>query len=442
MPSIAALRRDPDSDGRGGRTFLGHRPERLLRTLLVAVALGAFGGLVTVVFIRVYEWGNDQIWTELPDALDVSPDDWYFIIPTVLVGAVLLGVARRTLGEYPVSIEQAITDHKRDGEFDRHHIWQAMVVALVSLWAGAALGPEAALTAILGGLCSWVARVIDANTTEGSDLAYVGIGGALGALFGTAGAAALTLDSQSTDGHDARTGRLWRLLPALLAAWGGLHIYRWLGSSNGYFDLGLPDYDFHVSDLGWALLVAAGSAAAGLIYLAVKRVLGPALAPLRAWPVVEAVVGGLGLALLACWSSLVLFSGHEGTDEIIARVGTDSAGFLVAVALAKLAAAALLLGTRWKGGQFFPLMFVGAALGLAATQAFSGVAEVPAVAAGMTAIVGVLLMRPLGAALLMFLFFPPPAWPAVVLAAVLGSILGRRLGPLVSGVPTPAPAQE
>jgi hypothetical protein len=60
----------------------------------------------------------------------------------------------------------------------------------------------------------------------------------------------------------------------------------------------------------------------------------------------------------------------------------------------------------------------------------------------MTAIVGVLLMRPLGAALLMFLFFPPPAWPAVVLAAVLGSILGRRLGPLVSGVPTPAPAQE
>ena len=427
------------SDGGTARTFLGHRPERLPRTLLVAIALGAVGGLVTVAFIRLYEWGNDQIWTELPEALDVSPDEWTFIVPTVLVGAVLVGLARRALGEYPVSIEQAIQDHRRDGEFDRHHIWQAAVVALVSLWAGAALGPEAALTAILGGLCSWVARVIDANTTEGNDLAYIGISGALGALFGTAGSAALTLDSQSTDGRDARSGRLWRLLPALAAAWGGLWIYRALGSSNGYFDLGLPGYDFDVGDLGWALAIALASAAAGLLYLVIKRILGPALAPLRSRPVLESVVGGLGLALLACWSSLVLFSGHEGTDQIIAAAGSDSARFLLVVALAKLGAAALLLSTRWKGGQFFPLMFAGAAIGLAASQAFSGPAEVPAIAAGMTAIVAVLLMRPVAAIALMVLFFPLAAWPAVVLAAVIGSVAGRRLGPLASGAPAPAP---
>jgi H+/Cl- antiporter ClcA len=423
------LRRGDPTDGppEGGRRTLGHRPERLPRLLAVAVVLGAFGGFVTVAFVRLLEWGQDRIWTDLPDALDVGSDEWYFIFPVVIVGAVLLGVARRRLGEYPVSIEQALTDHKRTGEFDRHHIWQAMVIALISLWFGAALGPEAALTAILGGICSWVARVIDADTGEGSDLSWVGIGSAMGALFGTAGAAVLTLDPRSSDAADARSGRLWRVIPALLAAWAGLWVYRWLGTSDHYFDLGLPDYTFRFGDLGWAVLVAVTAAAAGVVFLILRRLTDALLAPLAPRKVLSSVVGGLVLAALATWSSLVLFSGHEGTDDLIGAFGSDSVRFLVLVALAKLLAAAVLLSTGWKGGQFFPTMFAGAAIALAFSEGISGVDEVTALAAGMTGIVGVLLRRPLPAVLLMALFFPIAAWPAVLLGAVIGSTVGKRL---------------
>mgnify|MGYP006920622791 CR=1 FL=1 len=80
-------------------------------------------------------------------------------------------------------------------------------------------------------------------------LSFIGIAGAFGALFSTAGAAALILDPRSSDGTDARSGKLWRLIPALAAAFAGLHIYKLLGSSDHYFNLGLPDYTFEASAL-------------------------------------------------------------------------------------------------------------------------------------------------------------------------------------------------
>ena len=427
---------DAGDDGgeEGGRRVLGHRPDRLPRTLAVAVALGGVGGLVTVAFVRALEGGKDLLWTELPDALDVDPTSWTFIVPTVVVGAVLLGVARRFLGEYPVNIEQAIEDHKANGEFDHRHIWQAVLISLISLCFGAALGPEAALMAILGGMGSWIARVIDVDTAEGSDLSYIGIVSALGALFGTAGAAALALDPRSTDVADARSGRLWRLLPGLAAAGAGVVVYRNLGESEHYFDLGVPDYDFAAADLAWALLPVAGGVVLAVAFLGLGRLLAPVAGLLRGRHVLESVVGGLVLALLASWSYLVLFSGHEGVDTLIADLGDDSTSFLVLVALAKVVAAAALLATKWKGGRFFPLMFAGAAVGIACSQGIDGVDPVVGIAAGMTAAVGVLLQRPLLTALFMVWFFPPAAWALVVLAAVLSSVAGRRLEPLVTGV--------
>ena len=113
--------------------------------------------------------------------------------------------------------------------------------------------------------------------------------------------------------------------------------------------------------------------------------------------------------------------------------------FLSLIAIAKLLAAALLIATLWKGGRFFPTMFAGAALGLALSQTFDSIGEIPALAAGMTAIVGVLMKRPLLAGGFMVLFFPPSAWPIVIIAAVIGSVVGKRLTPTVTGEPAEGP---
>lgn len=391
------------------------------------MVLGGAGGLVTVAFLRTLGWVKDLVWSEVPGALGTDPAHWSYVVPAVLCGAVLLGLARRHLGEYPVPLDEAIDEHKRTGEFDHRHIGQAIVISLVSLGFGAALGPEAALMAVIGGLGSWVARVIDLDTSERREVPFVGVAAALGALFGGAGAAALTLDPRDSGLADARRGRLLRLVPGLVAAAAGLLVYRHLGVHERYFDLGIAGEPVAAVDLAWAMVAIAAGVAAGALFVSGSRVTERLTAGLRGRPVLQSVVGGLVLAALASWSGLVLFSGHEGVEALVHDDGGYTAGFLVLVAVAKLVAAALLLATGWKGGRFFPAMFAGAALGLALSQSLGGVSELVGVAAGMTAVVGLLLGRPVLTALFMVWFFPLDAWPVVVLAAVVAGLAGRVL---------------
>ncbi|MDA9293026.1 chloride channel protein [bacterium] len=407
------------------------RPDRLVRTVGVAGVLGAFGGLVTVGFLRGLDALRELLWTDLPNRLEMDSSSWTWIVPVVAVGAVLLGVARRFLGEYPVSLEQSIQDHQEIGEFDYRHVWQAVVISLISLGFGAALGPEAALMAILGGLGSWVARVIEADERGRIGLPYIGIAAALGALFATAGASVLVLSSRSSAADDAQAGRIWWLLPAVAAGGAGVVVYQYFGTSAQYFDLGVPDYDLAVLDLVWAVPVALFGAVLGLLFLIMQRLGERLLSPLDGRHVLQSVLGGVVLAGLASWSTLVLFSGHQGTDRIVAAYGSDNASFLFLVAVAKIVAAAVLLSANWKGGRFFPLMFSGAAVGLATALGVDGVGEVVGIAAGMTGAVGVLLRRPVLAVLFMIWFFPLTAWPIVVVAGVVGGLVGKYLGAVV-----------
>ena len=305
------------------------------------------------------------------------------------------------------------------------------MISLISLGFGAALGPEAALMAILGGLGSWIARVIEADERGRIGLPYVGIAAALGALFATAGASVLVLSSKSSAADDARAGRIWWLLPAVAASGAGVVVYQYLGTSTQYFDLGVPDYDFAILDLVWAVPVAFSGAALGVLFFVVQRLGDRLLSPFDGRHVLQSVLGGVVLAGLASWSTLILFSGHQGTDQIVADYGSDDASFLFLVAVGKVVAAAVLLSSKWKGGRFFPVMFAGAAVGLATTLRVDEVREVVGIAAGMTGAVGVLLRRPVIAVLFMCWFFPLNALPVVVVAAVVGGLTGRFLGAVV-----------
>ena len=132
------------------------------------------------------------------------------------------------------------------------------------------------------------------------------------------------------------------------------------------------------------------------------------------------------LGLLGAWSWLVLFSGHEGIQVVIDDAGL-SVGFLLAVALAKVLATTALLGTGWKGGRFFPVMFAGAAAGLALAGLVSGVDPMVGLAVTMTTAIAVLIRRPVGAILLMLFLFPLALYPVVVVGGLLGGMGARRL---------------
>jgi H+/Cl- antiporter ClcA len=411
------------SPGRTDRP-VGDRLRWLTVLAAVAVVLGGVGALVTVGFIKLLEWFTDLLWTDFADAVGATTADWWFVVPVCVVGGVLVGLCGRFLGDWPKQLETALADFRRDRVFDYRHLPNSLVASLVALTFGAALGPEAALVAIIGGLASWIGRIIGVGERAAESLNYVGVMAALGTLFGTAGAAALPLEA--VDERPPLGRRLVLLLPGVAAAGAGALLFSALSSGGGYFDYTFRAYDFALSDLLWAMVAAAAGAVVAVALVSWSKVVAVPAARLTSHPEVLGALGGLALGLLASASALVLFSGHEGIQELIDDTDATTT-FLVAISAAKVGAIGPLLAAGWKGGRFFPIMFAGAAAGLAVAGAFPDGAAMVGLAGAMTAAVAGLLRRPLAAGLLMLFLFPYDLYPVVAVAAVVGAGIAKLL---------------
>ena len=410
------------------------RDPALYLTVAIAAAMGVVGALLTVAFVWVLRQIHEGLWQSLPDALGIEGENppLLFLLAVCTTGGVLVGLGRHFLGEYPASLEQAVDDFRRTKAFDWRHLPQAMVISFASLGFGAALGPEAALVALVGGASSFVASRISTTADRATAVAYLGIAGGLGAVFGP-GIAAVPVEEVAESEVGSDTGRvrrraIWLVLPGLAAAAAGWFIFDRLDSGGGYFNFDFPEYSFAATDLAWAVLITAVGVAAAAVFLLAGRALDAAVARIAHLRILTSALGGIGLALLAGASSLMLFSGHDGIQPMIDDTGA-TAGYLLALAAGKVLATNVCLSTGWKGGRFFPLMFIGSAVGIGVSVLASGAELTPAVAVGMSAAVAAVLRKPIPALAFMLFVLPTETWPVVIVACLLGGFAGLRLFP-------------
>jgi H+/Cl- antiporter ClcA len=228
---------------------------------------------------------------------------------------------------------------------------------------------------------------------------------------------------------DEKLNRPKRIILGLVATLTGYLIVRPFGD-NGYFNLDLAPYSLKVSDLGWVLIVAITGAIVGLIYTLVDGFMENAFKNLRTKrTIILALIGGVGLGILAAYQPLVLFSGHEGIRTISTSFSSQSASYFLIASLLKVLAACICLATGWKGGRFFPLMFAGAAIGLFLAQLLP-IPETLALSVGMSATLSYVLRKPIVAAVLLFLFFPVNLYIPIALSAFIADKLAIQVSSL------------
>lgn len=178
------------------------------------------------------------------------------------------------------------------------------------------------------------------------------------------------------------------------------------------------NYQFTWADV--LVVLVAAAVATGVLMLG--RLLAMAVSKLvdarRPHPLVMAGLGGLigAAALVAVLTTdvgttsqtvaLVLGSGEHQVKELLA---IDSLGAMLLIVGLKWAAYAVSLGGGFRGGPFFPALFVGSGVGYAVADALSGSTAVAA-AAGLVAA---------------FSFLAHAKWPATI---VLGLVLGVLVG--------------
>ena len=327
---------------------------------------GVVGLVLGYVALSVVNAGIALVWQTVPSGWESTPI-WY-VVGVLVIAAVLVYLIRTRIGDGGHS---PLAGLAVSGMTPQQYLG-AILAILASLFGGVVLGPEVALVAtgsVVGTLIAKWMRFGDAKNAK----KIIGFG-ALGAILAL-------------------------FVGPLLA---------------GTLSMDGPPQSIEVAQLGWAIVVAiiatVAVSLARLVAALVARAAGPA--PHLGIMVGSAlIIAAAAIAMTLVTGESVLYVLTSGEDLITELPTITSVSTVVAIIAFKSLAYAVSLGAGFRGGPFFPAMFVGAASGLLIALALP---DGPSVQAAI--IVGVVAS---------VIATAPMKWP---LAILLGVVIGFAMG--------------
>jgi len=425
------------------------RSRGYLSMLALAALLGVPISIVAYAFLVVVGKIQEVLFTQIPSDLFGGTVPAWWPVPWLMVCGLLTALAIHYLtgngGHSPAlgfRTGAAPTGPELPG---------VILAALATLSLGAVLGPEAPLIAIGGGLAALAVRLAkkDAPPMAVTVMSSAGSFAAISTLLGSPILGAFLI--MEVAGVGGPTLSLVAL-PGLLASGVGALVFLGLDAWTGLgtFALALPDLppavNPTVATMAWAVAMGIG----GALLAWVIRSLGQSLRPVVHLNRIVVTTGlGLLIGLTAMTYELVsghaftdvLFSGQSGLPALVGNAAQYSTAVLVLLIVCKGFAYGLSLGA-FRGGPIFPAMYIGAALGIAASG-LPGMSLAPAIAMGIAAMCTSMLRLPMTSALLATLLLGADGvsvTPQVVVAVVIAFVVTTLLPDVSARPATPAVA--
>lgn len=385
-----------------------------LKPPLTAILAGAAAGAIALLTYQAMLFLQHVIWNTGVDG-EVGP---IRIIVTILLGgAILILLARIAPSE---SMDELLRDSKHPVGRSPKKILVTALVAIVSIAFGGAIGPEAGLLAVVAQCSIIVSRYIARDEAQAREIAQAGAAGVLGGLYGSPPAAA-TIDTSAPAPTKAMS-----FLAGLSGFATFILLARTVFGGEGVAAISLPNPS---DGSPWLVIVPAlVGACFGLAFRVLHHATERAARRITK-PWVVTAVGTALFAVLAAWIPLVRFSGHHELHDVTELFNAGAGGQLWLVAAVKIVAVVLCLVAGWRGGEVFPLIFIGAAAGAATALLLPEVDPASAMAAAMAATLAIGWRRPLPGVLVLLLVIDAP----VVIPLLLGTGIGVVIDQLMVG---------
>lgn len=292
--------------------------------------------------------------------------------------------------------------HHRGGVIRRRVIWVKALASLFSLGTGAAGGREGPTMLIGGALGSLIGRVLKVSSRERRILLVAGVAAGISAVFRTPlGAALLAVEVLYKDGFESDA-----LVPSVLASVVSYSVVISIFGETtllghvGHFPLTLAHLPLYA-------LLALFVSAFGAIFVKTLRLARRVFQSFKVPTWSRPALGGLALGVFA--TPIILFVGAKigdagqglgllggGYGAVQMSItgsewlpgGWTGAELLLVLAIAKLFACALSIGSEGSAGDFAPSLAIGALLGGAYGRAAALLFTDSKIQAGAFALVG------------------------------------------------------
>lgn len=401
---------------------------------LFTILFGAFAGAFAWVFFFLMSLSIGFLWDTVPSWLAAAGFP-ALIYPVVFcgIGGLVIGLFTKKFGPYPDDMNQVMAKVKATGRYEYDSLGASFFGALLPLLFGGSLGPEAGITGVIAGLCTWVGDRLRFVGSEMRELAESSTAAVIAAiftapLFGMAvplvGAADESEGKRSISEIRLGVPKATKIAVYILAIVGALGTMMLLNGLLGNGG-GLPhfsDFDLGATELLWALPLIAVGALAGWLFYPIgffARKIGDAL---QEHPIGKPLLAGVILGVCGILLPFTMFAGETQTEQIAAIWMSLGAPVLIATGFLKIFTTQVCLNLGWRGGHFFPIIFAGIAIGYGMAT-LSGADPVFCLCAVTAALLGAVMRQPIMTALLLFLVFPVKAVVVLLVAAALGSLL-------------------
>jgi CIC family chloride channel protein len=372
---------------------------------LLAPVVGFATGVAAVLFrlgigLVQWPWLRDM-GESVGEAARAQP--WWVLLLAPAAGGLLVGLmlqyvltAKRT-GAVPDVMEARINSGRGLGL--RQGLANALA-AILSLGSGASAGREGPVVHLGASLAAALCTRLRLPNSSRRTLLACGVAGAVSASFNSPIAGVL-FAQEVILGHFAAQSFVPLVLASVSAA---IVSQAWFGNAVAFT---VPDYHI-TSYLEVPAFVLLGVVAAAVAIVFHVSLIGSdwMARNIRMPLIARPVVGGLMVGAIAVWFPQVLGVGYDTTDAAL----NDQIPLLLLLALivAKTAATAITLASRFGGGVFSPALCLGAltggAFGLIATSVFPEVGSSGGLYAilGMGAVAAAILGAPISTTVMVF----------------------------------------
>jgi CIC family chloride channel protein len=395
------------------RPSIGQLELRLLgRMLVLAAFVGIFGGLVGAAFVGALDRVQALLLDQLagsgmlrahgePPALTAGNAHVWLLALLPALGGLASGLLSRIAPEIAGGgADTAIATFHRGGQ-QRPRVlplkWLASLLTLGTGGAGGREGPALHMGSAIGGM---VGSFLPANPRERRVLLITGMAAGMSAVFRTPlGAALLSAEVVYRDDFEAES-----VVPAVISSGVAFATSEAILGQRALFGR-LPPYPFHAAHLPLYFGLAVIAGLAGLLLIRALKTVRAAAAriPIPAWA--RPVAGGvlLGVAVLVFHfspaerflgvspASALLGGGYGLAQLAVTPAGSSgwaAAGLLVTLALLRIMATSLTVGSGASAGDLAPSLVLGALVGGAYGHAAQALLGDPSIAPGAFALVG------------------------------------------------------
>jgi H+/Cl- antiporter ClcA len=396
------------------------------RLMLYAALFGAFSSLLTAGYITLYNQGVKFFGQANLFLFKIN----FWPLVLLSVAGVFIGLAIKFFGQHS-GLGVAQRQYAQTGHLNYRNLPSILLQGFISLWSGAAVGPEGSLVFLLGGAGTLVSERLKLEKDDVQVLVYSAIAGGFGGFFGSPVVGAVgAIEYMYIKELDLNR----HLIPGLIAAAVGYGVYFAILHTSFLGIYSFPNFaSLRLVDLVWALLVGVIAGVIGIVFKVIFGIMKKAFGRLNKRPVGRAIVGGVIIGLIGSFLPLILYSGQNQLLQIIHNPATFGIGILLLMMFFKILLTSTSFASGFEGGPIFPLLFIGGTLGLALSEILTFIPQGVGVLAGMAGVACAAFPLPLTITLLLGLMGgQTDLLPVVAIGAVTGILVSRALTPLLS----------